>query len=523
MIDASPPIEQDTAPDPMGLAELLEGLETITVSDDLELSVSSLCYDSRRVTPGAVFVAVRGMARDGHEFINQALERGAAAIVSEQSPPSARSAAWVQVRDSRTTLARLAANFYRRPTETLQLIGVTGTNGKTTTIHLLEGILRQGGHRVGVIGTLAYRWGDHYQPAPMTTPESLDLQQIFHAMCQDQVTHAVMEVSSHALALGRVEGCRFRAAVFTNLSQDHLDFHGNLDDYFAAKALLFFHHLHQYHGDTRPVAIINLDDPCSTELLENTHGEPWSYSIQQYQAQVRVKRVEFAADGIRADLVTPRGTLELRSSLLGRLNLYNLLAAATTALAMGIPADQIASGLEAVSSVDGRLQRVPTERGFEVVVDYAHTPDALEKSLQCLRELTAGRLLVVFGCGGDRDRSKRPFMGKVAASMGDVVIVTSDNPRTEDPQTIIADIESGLREVGIGRIPPAIHYQPNGSGCYTIEADRRQAILLALSWAQPGDLVCIAGKGHETYQIKGQQVLPFDDRAVVRECLKSLS
>jgi UDP-N-acetylmuramoyl-L-alanyl-D-glutamate--2,6-diaminopimelate ligase len=513
--------DQPLAPKSVLLADLLEGLDDIVVSGDWELSILGLSYDSRGVGTGTAFVAIRGSAFDGHRFIGQALEKGAVVIVAEEPPPPAIAATWIQVRDSRIALAKLAANFYRRPTQSLQLIGITGTNGKTTTSLLLEGILREGGGRVGIIGTLAYRWGDHYQSAPMTTPESLDLQQLFHAMCEDQVTHAVMEVSSHALALGRVEGCRFRAAVFTNLSQDHLDFHGNLDDYFAAKALLFFHHLRHGHGDIRPVAVINLDDPCGPDLLENTHGEPWSYSIQQPQARVSVKRAEFAADGIRADLIAPAGLLELRSPLLGRLNLYNLLAAATTALALGIPEDQIVSGLAAVASVDGRLQRVPTERGFEVVVDYAHTPDAMEKSLQCLRELTSGRLLVVFGCGGDRDRTKRPLMGKVAAALGDVVIVTSDNPRTEDPHTIIADIEHGLREAAIHNVAPLIQYRPNGSGCYTIESDRRHAIRLALSWAQPGDLVCIAGKGHETYQIVGSQVLPFDDRTVVAEWLTS--
>ena len=523
MTDSLNDIHQAPAPVPVTLAALLEGLELLAVSGDLDLPVTALCYDSRRVIPGAAFIAVRGMAQDGHRHIPHALERGATVIIAEQPPPVPSPAVWMRVRDSRKALARLAANYYGQPTQALQLIGVTGTNGKTTTTLRLEGILRQNGHKVGIIGTLAYRWADKHIPAPMTTPESLDLQRLFHAMRQDRVTRVVMEVSSHALALGRVEGCRFRAAVFTNLSQDHLDFHGNLDDYFAAKALLFFHHLREYDAGARPVAIINIDDSCGQELLENTHGEPWSYSISQPQAQVWVKRVEFAADGIRAELSTPRGGLEVRSPLLGRLNLYNVLAAATTAMAMGIPEDQIVSGLEAVSSVDGRLQRVLTGKDFEVVVDYAHTPDALEKSLQCLRELTRSRLLVVFGCGGDRDRTKRPLMGKVAATLGDVVIVTSDNPRAEDARAIIADIEPGLREAGIVSIPPAIHDQPNGSGCYTIEADRRQAIRLALSWAQAGDLVCISGKGHETYQIVGSEVLPFDDRVVVRECLTLLS
>jgi UDP-N-acetylmuramoyl-L-alanyl-D-glutamate--2,6-diaminopimelate ligase len=507
---------------PLTLAEVVQGLDILSVRGDLRAPVTELCYDSRKVAAGAVFVAVRGVAVDGHRFIGQALERGAIAVIAEQLPVTGGGAVFVQVPDSRKALAQLAVNFYGCPTQTLQLIGVTGTNGKTTTTLLLESIFDQAQHRVGVIGTLAYRWANKHVAASMTTPESLDLQRLFHEMRQDQVTHAIMEVSSHALALGRVAGCRFNAAVFTNLSQDHLDFHGNLDDYFAAKALLFSDHLDEYSSADPAAAVINLDDAYGKALASTSKGEVWSYSLSQSRARVWVKRSEFSAGGIRADLVTPRGTMELHSPLVGRLNLYNLLAAATTALAFSIPAETVVSGLERVASIDGRLQRVVTGQGFEVVVDYAHTPDAMEKSLECLRELTRERLLVVFGCGGDRDRSKRPLMGGVAASLGDVVILTSDNPRSEDPAAIIRDIEPGVEAAGARRLSNGTLGEAGSTGCYAVEPDRRKAIALALSWARPGDLVFIGGKGHETYQIVGKQVFPFDDRMVVREQMKCL-
>jgi UDP-N-acetylmuramoyl-L-alanyl-D-glutamate--2,6-diaminopimelate ligase len=502
------------------LAELVQGLDVNAGYGDLRVPVTALCYDSRQVVPEAAFVAVRGAMQDGHQFIGQALERGAAAIISEHAPQAVPGVVFLQVPDSRQALAQLAVNYYGHPTQTLQLIGVTGTNGKTTTTLLLESIFNHAHRRVGVIGTLGYRWADKRVAASMTTPESLDLQRLFHAMRQDRVTHAIMEVSSHALALGRVAGCRFNAAVFTNLSQDHLDFHGNLDDYFAAKSLLFSDHL-EANGNSGPaVAVINLDDVRAEELTASSRGEVWSYSLRRSRAQIRVKRAEFTAGGIRADVITPRGTLELRSHLLGRLNLYNLLAAATTALALNVPEETIVAGLEAVTSVDGRLQRVETGRGFEVVVDYAHTPDAMEKSLECLRELTRERLLVVFGCGGDRDRSKRPLMGKVAGSFGDIVVLTSDNPRSEDPAAIIRDIEPGLQEVGVHRLHNGCQPQADAVGCYTVQPDRRRAIALALSWARPGDLVFIGGKGHETYQIVGREIFAFDDRVAVLESLE---
>jgi UDP-N-acetylmuramoyl-L-alanyl-D-glutamate--2,6-diaminopimelate ligase len=507
------------------LSTLLDGLEILEARGDLQTSISGVSYDSRRTEEGDLFVAVRGTRQDGSLFIQEAIRRGASAVVAESVPENGVPAAIIRVPDSRKALARLAAGFYGHPSRNFQMIGITGTNGKTTTTLLLESIFKHAGHPVGVLGTLGYRWPDKTRAAPMTTPESLDLQRFFHEMHLDGVTHLVMEVSSHALALGRVEGCVFGAGVFTNLSQDHLDFHSSMEEYFEAKTLLF----RDYIGpaDCGSAAVINADDPFGERLIPLAGKNVWSYSVAGRDASVRVKAVNLSASGICAELSTPVGDLMLCSPLLGRLNLYNLVAAATTALAVGIEKETVSEGLKAVSCVDGRLQRVPIPPrcGYEVVVDYAHTPDAMEKSLGCVKEMTGSRLLVVFGCGGDRDRGKRPLMGKIAARVGDVVILTSDNPRSEVPEKIIEDIEAGVRGEGLpfmesgGPIDSAAGADP-GKG-YTREVDRKKAIELALSWARPGDMVFIGGKGHETYQIVGKQVLPFDDREVVRECLEA--
>jgi UDP-N-acetylmuramoyl-L-alanyl-D-glutamate--2,6-diaminopimelate ligase len=497
------------------LTTLLAGLQIDERQGDLYVPVNGLAYDSRQVQTGNVFVALPGNHVDGSEFIDDAIERGARVIIAERAPNSFSQVTYLRVPDSRKALARLALNFFENPSKDLQLIGVTGTNGKTTTTLLLESILKKAGGLVGVVGTLGYHWANKRKVAPMTTPESSDLQQLFFEMKEDRITHVVMEVSSHALALGRVEGCHFDGGVFTNLSQDHLDFHATMQDYFSAKTLLFEDEVSTRAQDF--VSVINIDDPygklLSTEIKENL----WSYSVSSGEARIWVKHAELEHSGIHMTLATPSGELKINSPLLGRLNLYNLLAAATTALAFGISGEAISEGLAQVSSVDGRLQRVPVppEWGFGVVVDYAHTPDAMEKALSCLKEMTRGRLLVVFGCGGDRDRAKRPLMGKVAARFGDLVILTSDNPRSEVPEAIVREIEPGVRSFGFPFHQPE-NQAPEGKA-YSIEVDRKQAIALALSWAAPGDIVFIGGKGHETYQIIGSQVFPFDDRVVVED------
>ncbi|MGV8073918.1 MAG: UDP-N-acetylmuramoyl-L-alanyl-D-glutamate--2,6-diaminopimelate ligase [Syntrophobacteraceae bacterium] len=493
---------------------LLQGLDIMDISGDPKTSVRRLAYDSRRIEAGDLFIAIQGTRLDGRKFILDATRRGANVIVSEGTPENGMQATFVRVPDARKALARLSMNYFGHPSRDLQIIGITGTNGKTTTSLLLEAILKNYGLTVGVLGTLAYRWGEKHKTASMTTPESFDLQELFYEMRKDRVSHLVMEVSSHALALGRVEGCQFGAAVFTNLSQDHLDFHSTMENYFSAKAVLFKNYLSSVENVS--VAVINQDDPYGRRLMGETRQDVWSYSLNDKDARVWVRKAQLNASGILAELATPVGDLEIRSPLLGRLNLYNLLAAATTALALEIPKENISRGLESVSFVDGRLQRIPIppELGFEVVVDYAHTPDAMEKSLSCLREMTRGRLLAVFGCGGDRDRAKRPLMGEAAASLADLVIVTSDNPRSEAPEKIIEDIEPGLKAKGLSAIEPDAGQPPQGKG-YTVISDRKRAISQALSWACPGDIVFIGGKGHETYQIIADKVLPFDDREAV--------
>jgi len=497
------------------LQELLTGLEVLDHVGHLDTRVGGIACDSRKVVEGDLFVAIRGTRQDGGLFIEDAVKRGAVAIVSEAAPPPASGIARVQVPDSRVALAGLAVHFFDHPSDRMRVIGITGTNGKTTTSLLIESILRKAGNTVGVLGTLAYRWKGRVLKAPMTTPESLDLQRLLHEMLQAGVTHVAMEVSSHALALGRVMGCSFAAGVFTNLSQDHLDFHQDMESYYQAKAALFRDHLGT--GHKQGVAVINRDDPYGFRLIEETASEIWSYSALRKDARVWVKSAELTPGGISAELYTPEGPLPVHSPLIGRLNLYNLVCAAATALALGVERHSIVDGLAAVSSVDGRLERValPPGVGYEVVVDYAHTPDAMVKALTCLREMTRNRLLVVFGCGGDRDRTKRPLMGEAAARLGDVVIVTSDNPRSEVPERIIEEIVNGVRAARIPYVEPS--RLPGRKKGYTVVADRKEAIRKALDWAQPGDVIFIGGKGHETYQIVGSEVLPFDDRQVVRD------
>ena len=433
----------------------------------------------------------------------------------------------MRVRDPRAALASISANFYDHPASRLDLIGITGTNGKTTTSLLIESILRCGGFNPGVLGTLAYRWGGNQIPASMTTPESLDLQRIFSSMLQDGVTHVVMEVSSHALALGRIAGCKFRTGVFTNLSQDHLDFHSTMEEYFSIKKLLFS----SYLDPGVSVAVINEDDDYGRRIIGNgTRAAKvigYSASVlpcasgsgEREADRVFAGEVRFSPGGIHAKVQTSHGEIRVDSPLMGRLNLYNILAAVSAAESLGISPEAIEEGIRALSSVDGRLERVaiPDRCGFQVIVDYAHTPDAMEKALACLREMTEKRLIAVFGCGGDRDRGKRPIMGRVAAERADVVVVTSDNPRSERPDDIIDEIEAGVKQAGLIGLGTLTEDALAAGKGYIREVDRRKAIGLALDLARPGDTIFIGGKGHETYQIVGTIRHAFDDRLVVRE------
>ena len=495
----------------MTLDELTAGLEIVARSGDPKQRVNGLHYDSRQIAPGQAFVAIRGLLSDGNRFIPMARERGAAAVISELPPANEPGMAWMQVRDTRRALAQAAANWYGHPSRRLELIGITGTNGKTTTAFLCESILRRAGWRTGLLGTIEYHLDDRVLPSPHTTPESLDLQAFLAEVAKldgERRPAAVMEVSSHALALERAWACRFRAAVFTNLTRDHLDFHGSMEAYAAAKRRLF-----EDMGEGPPAAaIINADDPYGEAMLAGYRGETIRYGLSG-QAGFRCLEYRLLANGLEMEVqMAPGEALSLRSRLIGRVNVSNILAAAAACRALGISAETIAAGVAELPRVAGRFEAVQAGQPFQVIVDYAHTPDALANLLSLARELSAakhspGRLIAVFGCGGDRDRGKRPQMGKIAGEKSDIAVLTSDNPRSEPPLAIIAEIEAGMEATS------AIRQR---------EPDRRAAIGWAMAQARPGDWVIIAGKGHEREQIVGDAHLPFDDAETARAALAEL-
>ncbi len=486
----------------MKLGEVVARVHGLTWGADGDAEVTLLAYDSRRVEPGSLFFAIPGAKADGHSFVSAALERGAVAVVSQLPPPANLTARWIQVTHIRRALAEAAGSFYRHPDSSLRLIGITGTNGKTTTAFLLERILSAAGTPAGLLGTIEYRIGKRSIKALNTTPESLDLMQYFAELVNSGAGAAVMEISSHALAQERVWGLQFAAAVFTNLTQDHLDYHKDMENYFAAKNRLF-----EGLGAGAPdLAVINADDKWGQRLLALPGSRQLTYGTGA-GAQVRVREASFSLSGVKAILETPGGRVEIASPLVGRPNLMNILAATATAIGLGLPTDKIASGVGSLLAVPGRFERIDVGQPFLVVVDYAHTDDALRNVLRTARDLTTGRLLVVFGCGGERDRSKRPLMGEAAGSLADLVYLTSDNPRGEDPLVILNDALVGLQRTATP---------------YHVEAEREAAIRKALGEAREGDMVLIAGKGHETYQILKDQVIPFDDREVARKVLCEL-
>lgn len=483
------------------LAELAARLPGCRLSGDPSVAISEVGHDSRSLKPGSLFVAIRGLVIDGNGFVDAALRKGALAVASEGAPRAGTP--WLQVPDAREALAVLSAVVLGEPAQGLELVGITGTNGKTTTACLIDAALRASGRRVGLLGTVQYRIGERLAEAVRTTPESSDLQALLREMADAGCSHAVLEVSSHSLALKRVHGCAFKVAVFTNLTRDHLDFHGDMDGYFAAKRLLFDAYL-------RPDghAIVNADDDRATELVQISRGKIWTYSLCRL-ADLKAEGIRLTLDGTHFLAKTPVGSFEVATPLLGRFNVQNLLAALGASLALGVPAETALGGLVSLAGVPGRLERVEAGQDFTVIVDYAHTDDALKNLLETLRELNPRRVLTVFGCGGDRDRSKRPLMGAVASRLSDVVIVTSDNPRSEPAEAILDEIERGMNG---GR----------GGERYRI-VDRRDAIAKALELAGAGDVVVIAGKGHETSQVLRDRTIPFDDRQVAREALGRLA
>jgi UDP-N-acetylmuramoyl-L-alanyl-D-glutamate--2,6-diaminopimelate ligase len=518
----------------MRLSELFEKKEVEETAGDLEQIVTGLVYDSRAVKRGDIFFAVPGLAMDGHDFITDALARGAAAVVVERKLAPASETAWIRVPDVRRAMALWAARFYGHPSRALLLAGVTGTNGKTTITYLLESIFRAAGMLTGVIGTISYRSGDRALPAPYTTPESVDLEALLREMADSGVQAVAMEVSSHALELERVAGLDFDTAIFTNLTRDHLDFHGDMERYFAAKSRLFMDCL-PASCKSKKTAVIHGGDAKGRELLERVRGRGLTAVSYGHDREWDVHPLSVAGDvnGLRGEIRLGDGTLDFSSRLIGSANLENILAAAAASYSLGLKPEAIARGLEQLTSVPGRLERVENRHGFHILVDYAHTPDALERALQVLRPLTRGRLFSVFGCGGDRDRGKRPMMGEIAARLSDIAVVTSDNPRSEDPGKIIEEIEAGVRQAGMPKSqisdlksqmpdPKSKAQNPKSERGYFIEPDRRAAIRSAIGLARPDDLILIAGKGHEDYQILGSQRIRFDDREVAREELARL-
>jgi len=484
-----------------------------------DIDIGGLYYRAQEVTPGGLFVALKGFTADGHDFIPQAVSRGAAAVVCEQ--PVTAAAPVIPVTDGRKALAALAAEYFGHPSRRMTVVGITGTSGKTTTSYLIESMLQAAGQTVGVIGTINYRYGATVCPNPVTTPESLDLQRILADMYAAGVTQVVMEISSHALDLERVHACQVDVAVFTNLSQDHLDFHHDMETYWTSKRRLFEQVLPASPGKCAVRAVINIDDPRGAALAGGLALRHWTTS-QNQEADVRAEAAHFDLSGITAQLRTPRGAVAIRSPLVGHHNLENIRNAAGAALALGLPLEAVAAGIATLENVPGRLERVadPTGRRF-VYVDYAHKPDALEKALQALRAVTSDRIICVFGCGGDRDRGKRAIMGAVAGRLADLTVVTSDNPRTEPPQAIIEQIVTGVRrEIQHQYAPQDIlaGFETRG---FTVVPDRRRAIALGIGAARAGDTVLIAGKGHEPYQIVGKQKFPFDDRIEAKRVLEN--
>jgi UDP-N-acetylmuramoyl-L-alanyl-D-glutamate--2,6-diaminopimelate ligase len=472
-------------------------------------NVSSVVYDSRQAAAGSVFVALRGLQADGTAFVRDAVTRGAIAVFAETPAPAGVTVPWLQVADARLVLAALSSEFFGRPSERLTLVGITGTNGKTTTSYLLAAIFEAAGIRCGRIGTIGYRIGSREFEAPRTTPEAPELQRMLRDMISQGCGACVMEVSSHALHLRRADYLDFDCGIFTNLTRDHLDFHRDMEDYFAAKRRLF--HL----LPPEAVGVPNVDDPRGSELASLVRRSV-TYAIDA-PADVKPGPISLSLDGLAFEARTPRGIVKVQSPLVGRPNAYNILAAVAAATALDLPVTAIEKGIASLEAVPGRFQVVSSpEDDVRVVVDYAHTDDALKNLLETARPLATGRVLTVFGCGGDRDKTKRPLMGAVAARLSDVVIVTSDNPRSEKPEQIIEDVQRGI-------VLPADRTAPGGRGPKATPSlaivDRQAAIERAARDARPGDLVLIAGKGHEKYQVIGDRTLPFDDVEVARAAL----
>jgi UDP-N-acetylmuramoyl-L-alanyl-D-glutamate--2,6-diaminopimelate ligase len=484
------------------LSEVFEGVETSLPAGASSAEIRQVVSDSRKVRPGALFFALHGAKADGNTFIQDALKRGAMAIASEEQPSGTITAGvvWIQVREARKALAITAANFFGHPANALQLVAVTGTNGKTTTTSVVDAIVKASGAKTGLFGTIAYHTplGDY--PAPNTTPESVDLQGFLAEIRDAGGKYAVLEASSHSLAMDRLWGCHFQAAVFTNLTREHMDFHETFEDYFAAKRRLFA----DTGAGAPEVAVLNADDEFGKRLVRLAK-KTITYGLAS-DADITTKKFQLAFDGLTFTAHTPNGKVHVASRLVGRINVYNLLAAIGAAQALGLSNEVIETGIRNLESVSGRFQRIDLGQPFLVIVDYAHTDDALENLIRTARELNPkGRIITLFGCGGEKDRTKRPVMGEVTGRLSDLTILSSDNPRSEDPLKIISDIIVGLQKT---------------AGKYLIEPDREKAIDMAMDEARSGDIVLLTGKGHENYQILADRTFEFDDREMARRALR---
>lgn len=504
----------------MKLTRLIDGLDIVSISGHASDDVSGICFSANQCEQGSLFVAIPGLKNDGHDFIDEAISRGARYIVCEKdlqvSPPITA----IKVSNSRRALGILSRNYFGHPSSLLTLIAVMGTNGKTTITYLLESILKEAGYHCGVLGTVNYRYNEKMFAAPNTTPESYEMHKIMRAMVDEGVTHVVAEISSHAVDLKRVDDCDFDLGIFTNLTRDHLDYHVTMENYFQAKKRFFAEILPQSRKIHSQKMVVNADDPWGKRILQEVSLPALTYGIEG-DCEIKALNYELSLNGIKAEINLAGDTVFIKSPLIGKFNLYNILAALGAAFILHIPIPVIQKGIETLSHVPGRLEAVVASSSLNIFVDYAHTDDALRRVLQNLTELKQKRIITVFGCGGNRDRGKRPLMANAATKLSDLTIITSDNPRMEDPLSIIAEIETGIDQSKVRKIE-SDNLKFNGEDrLYTVVPERRKAIETAMNAAAQGDIVLIAGKGHEDYQILGTQKVPFDDRAVVRQILES--
>lgn len=479
----------------MKLSDIMKNINYTVLQGSDAIEVEKIVFDSREAKENDVFVCISGFKVDGHTFAQSAVEKGAAVVIVEREISLPKEVTILKVDNNRVALAQMGANYYHEPSKKMNLVGVTGTNGKTSTTYIVKSVLDMIGHKVGIMGTIENRIGDKVLHTERTTPESLEVQKLFNDMCEEKVTDVVMEVSSHALDLHRVDCCDFNIAIFTNLTQDHLDYHKTMENYKMAKAMLF---------ERTNQAVINIDDPAGEYMIQVSKGKVLTTAIEK-EADLKAEKIKITADGVAFVLDFKGKEYPVHLNIPGKFSIYNALGAIGACLFMDIPMETIIKGLGAIVGVKGRFQTIKSPKGANAVVDYAHTPDGLENILNTAKEFVEGRIITVFGCGGDRDRTKRPIMGEIAGRLSDYCIITSDNPRSEEPNAILLDVEEGTKRTNCP---------------YIKVVDRREAIFKAVEMSKPGDLIVVAGKGHENYQIFPDKTIHFDDAEVIAEAFK---